>query len=76
MLCEDFESGTLDTKVWSVSGPTPRIERHGGRQDVRYDLPEFTALWIGWQEYQPATQKFEMWVDEIAVDTQRIGCER
>lgn len=37
-------------------------------------LPQFDALWVGWNEYQPATQKFEMWIDEIALDDQRIGC--
>jgi hypothetical protein len=47
--------------------------KHGGNA-MPYLLPQFTALWVGWQEYQTSTQKFEMWIDEIAIDDQRIGC--
>ena len=39
-----------------------------------YLLPTFDALWVGWQEYQTTTEKFELWIDEIALDAQRIGC--
>jgi hypothetical protein len=39
-----------------------------------YLLPDFTNVWIGWQEYQTSTQRFELWVDEIAIDGDRIGC--
>ncbi len=48
--------------------------KHGGIQAYPYMLPEFTNVWIGWQEYQPTDEAFEMWVDEIAIDTARIGC--
>jgi hypothetical protein len=51
-------------------------ERHGGRKDVPFRLPELTSLWVGWQEYQPTKQRFELWVDEIALDGERIGCSR
>jgi hypothetical protein len=46
---------------------------HGGNANP-YLLPQFTAVWLGWQEYQPATEPFELWIDEIAIDKQRIGC--
>jgi hypothetical protein len=39
-----------------------------------YLLPDFTNVWIGWQEYQTSTETFELWVDEIAIDGERIGC--
>ncbi|MDB4947120.1 MAG: hypothetical protein JWP97_6654 [Labilithrix sp.] len=47
--------------------------KHGGNTNP-YVLPEFNALWFGWQEYQTSSGPFEMWVDEIAVDPKRIGC--
>ena len=28
----------------------------------------------GWQEYQTSTQKWEMWIDEVIIDKERIGC--
>jgi hypothetical protein len=46
---------------------------HGGNTNP-YTLDTFTAVWFGWQEYQTSTEPFELWLDEIAVDTQRIGC--
>jgi hypothetical protein len=48
--------------------------KHGGVQAVPFDLPQFTNVWIGWQEYQTSTEPFEVWVDEIAIDPARIGC--
>ena len=46
---------------------------HGGNTHA-YILPEFTNVWLGWQEYQSATEPFELWIDEIAIDSSRIGC--
>jgi hypothetical protein len=48
--------------------------KHGGNAAQPYILPQFTSVWVGWQEYQTATAKFEMWIDEIAIDGARIGC--
>lgn len=47
--------------------------KHGGNP-VDYVLPAFTSVTIGWQEYQTSVETFEMWVDEIAIDSNRIGC--
>lgn len=47
--------------------------KHGGNTNP-YILPQFNNLWFGWAEYQAATETFEMWIDEIAVDSSRIGC--
>jgi hypothetical protein len=53
---------------------TTPTTKHGGNADKPFLLPEFNAIWFGWAEYQPTTQKFELWYDEIAIDPQRIGC--
>jgi hypothetical protein len=46
---------------------------HGGNSNP-YTLPTFTNVWMGWQEDQTSTETFEMWIDEIAIDKERIGC--
>jgi hypothetical protein len=46
---------------------------HGGNSNP-FLLPQFTNVWIGWQEYQTTTESFELWIDEIAIDSARIGC--
>jgi hypothetical protein len=48
-------------------------KQHGGNGND-YLLPTFNNVWIGWQEYQTTSEPFEMWVDEIAIDWDRIGC--
>lgn len=47
---------------------------HNGGNGNPFILPEFTDVWIGWNEYQANDEPFEMWVDEVAIDTSRIGC--
>jgi hypothetical protein len=37
--------------------------------------PEIKSLSFGWTEYQPPRTPFEVWLDDIAVDDQRIGCD-
>jgi hypothetical protein len=46
---------------------------HGGNANP-FLLPKFTNVWIGWQEYQTTAEPFELWIDEIAIDSERIGC--
>jgi hypothetical protein len=53
---------------------TTLTTKHGGNPDRPFYLPEFSAIWFGWAEYQPTTQQFELWFDEIAIDPERIGC--
>lgn len=47
---------------------------HGGTAANPYLLPQFTSVWVGWQEYQTSSGPFELWVDEVAIDKDRIGC--
>jgi hypothetical protein len=30
---------------------------------------------FGWAEYQAAATPWEIWIDEIAIDSKRIGCD-
>ncbi len=68
---------TSDTQFWwdatLHSSLTTSLTVHGGNSNP-YRLPQFTSVWFGWQEYQTSTETFELWIDEIAVDTRRIGC--
>ena len=51
------------------------VSEHISRtDDLGFTTNAWQNLWFGWAEYQPATQTFEMWIDEIAVDSSRIGC--
>jgi hypothetical protein len=70
---------TNETRFWwdGVEHPslyTMPTTPHGGNANQPIVLPQFNAVWLGWQEYQTATQRFELWLDEIAIDKARIGC--
>ena len=78
-LCIEWlhDGATNETKFFWDATEHPSLHTtatvHGGDTNP-YVLPTFTNVWLGWQEYQPATETFEMWVDEIAIDPSRIGC--
>jgi len=76
---------TNQTKIWIDGVEHPSIATtktsHGTRLTRGapsagmgdFILPNFTALWIGWQTYSGA-QPYELWMDEIAIDHTRVGC--
>jgi hypothetical protein len=68
---------TNETRLWWDGTEHPSLYTsstvHGGNTNP-YTLPKFTNVWLGWQEYQTSTEVFELWLDEIAIDTARIGC--
>jgi hypothetical protein len=53
---------------------------HGGSKNTPYDLPQFGSVWVGFWNYdqkQPVDpDHFDVWIDEVALDTDRIGCTR
>jgi hypothetical protein len=50
---------------------------HGG-SDAAYVMPEFESVWVGWWLYQgnPTPSSYDIWIDEVAFDDERIGCVR
>jgi hypothetical protein len=41
----------------------------------RAEIPVFATLRVGFQKFQQ-TEAFRVWVDEVALDSARIGCDR
>lgn len=78
-LCLEWQHDSANdvTHLWwdAVEHPslTTTATVHGGNANP-FDIPDITAAWFGWQEYQTSSEELELWVDEIAVDAQRIGC--
>lgn len=78
-LCIEWlhEGDTNETRFYWDGVEHPSLSTsatmHGGNSNP-FLLPQFTNLWVGWQEYQTTTETFELWIDEIAIDSARIGC--
>lgn len=72
-----FDTATDTVTTWFRGGPTLTASRdaHGGN-DVPFELPTVDTVKIGWQLYQGGTTpgRFDVWIDDIALATQRIGC--
>ena len=80
-LCIEWmhKGDTNETRFWwdGVEHPslyTKPSTPHGGNPTEPYILPQFKNVWLGWAEYQPTAEPFELWLDEIAIDKDRIGC--
>jgi hypothetical protein len=69
---------TNETRFWWDATEHPSLytstTKHGGTQSNPYLLPQFTNVWLGWAEYQSSGETFELWMDEVAIDKERIGC--
>ncbi len=80
-LCVEWmhKGSTNETSFWWDAVEHPSLHTtpstpHGGNKTEPIILPQFTNVWLGWAEYQPTTEPFELWLDEIAIDPARIGC--
>lgn len=49
---------------------------HGGNQSEEYILPMMQSFWFGWVQYQGDPEPFDVWIDEVALDDERIGCAK
>ena len=49
---------------------------HGGNQGAAYVLPQFQRVALGWWLYQSGStpDHFDLWLDEIIIDDEPIGC--
>ncbi len=60
--------------MWKDGVELPALHATSPFNGVAFKMPVFDALNIGWAHYQNPEAGFEVWVDEVAVDAQRIGC--
>jgi hypothetical protein len=83
-LCVEWQhDGAADeTRMWigGVERPSLRTtpDDHGGDDAEEYLLPEFESAWVGFWQYATGVtpEEFDVWIDEVALDGERIGCER
>jgi hypothetical protein len=80
--------GAWHCAEWHIDNPTQsyhfyfdNIEvtqiaiNNGAGKFAGSDIPPiFSQVHIGWNNYQSAPPGFVAWVDEVAIDTNRIGC--
>lgn len=79
--CVEWRMVAADNRIelWFDGVPQPDLtvstDDHGGN-DVPFLFPRFDTIKFGWQLYQPNDGAYDLWLDDIALDTRRIGCGR
>jgi hypothetical protein len=70
-----------EMKVWwngqedlKMDWPDPKNPTGSQYTDPRFLFPELKSLSVGMAEYQRTNTPWDVWIDEVVVDSQRIGC--
>ena len=77
--CVEWRMDAADNRIelWFDGEPRPDLtvstREHGGNQ-VDFLFPRFDTVKIGWQLYQPNEGAYDLWYDDIALGSRRIGC--
>lgn len=80
----EFKGDTNEMHFWLDGVDVPRLAVVGQSNECCkgqvWTAPPYDRVALGWEAYktaQDATQTgYDLWLDEIALDTQRIGCTR
>jgi hypothetical protein len=73
-----FQGGAADqqARLWWNGEERPRIAtRSPGVLKAPHTIPDVNALFVGWAMYQNIDAPYDVWIDDLALDTKRIGCE-
>jgi hypothetical protein len=69
-----FNGATNEARLWWDGTERPKVHWKG--TDPQFAMPMFREVNIGWALYQNIEAGYEVWIDAIAIDSQKIGCDR
>jgi len=84
-ICLEWMVDTTNelTKFWwdGAEHPSLATTRDVSRYNsngTKYVLPDISSVWVGFENYNQGGMmlptKYDVWIDEVALDQQRIGC--
>jgi hypothetical protein len=77
-VCVEWQfNGTSDEMhLWFDGQPQTQVDvvKTGGSCPVPWKAPPFDKLFLGWRHSQPSSINVEMWMDDVVIDTKRVGC--
>ena len=66
-----------ELRAWLNEVPLDDMTVTGGTSKGEWIAPEFSSLSFGLHHPHPEpAPSYEVWIDEIAVDAERVGCSR
>ena len=73
-----YDGSANETRFWwnGIEHPSMHTTStmSGSKTGAPFILPDFTSQWIGFEAYQSTTETLEAYLDELAIDGERIGC--
>ena len=69
-----FDSAASEAHVYRDGIEVAEAATVGTIDDVSFTMPAFDGINIGFAHFQNLDVGFEVWIDGIALDDQRIGC--
>jgi hypothetical protein len=70
-----FNTPSSEARFWVNGAENPMLHWQKNKAGA-YTFPELKSLRFGWAEYQATGTPYESYIDEIAVDPNRIGCDQ
>jgi hypothetical protein len=71
-----FNMSTSEARIWLDDVERTKLHWQNNMPGTFSFPAAIESLSFGWVEYQPPATPWEVWLDEIAVDGQRIGCAK
>ena len=68
-----LDSVNQEAQFWSDGVPVEYLTLQASAGH-RTEIPAFSSLAVGFQKFQQ-TDGFVVWIDEVAFELERIGCE-
>lgn len=69
-----FDSTQSQATFWWNGRELKEIGFTNPAGQATFDFPQFDSISIGWTEFHDTDADWEVWIDEIALADQRIGC--
>jgi hypothetical protein len=71
-----FDMTASEARIWLDDVERTKLHWQNNMPGAFTFPAAIRSLSFGWVEYQPPQTPWDVWIDEIAVDGQRIGCEK
>jgi hypothetical protein len=69
-----FDMTASEARIWLDDVERTKLHWQNNMPGAFSFPAEIKSLSFGWVEYQPPQTPWEVWIDEIAVDAEKIGC--
>jgi len=75
----DGTTGANDTQLWQEGTEHQKMHANQdnffNQQSGKFAIPDMNQMYVGWALYQPSDGPYEVYIDDLALDDVKIGCQ-